>query len=194
MSTLVDRAIAAAGLAPIADARARGDQETLESLSHLLGSADLLALGALADRIRADEVGDVVRVFANVEADRGDDVVQVSPPTGAKGGLALLRRVAIARVAGPPRARVRVDWSETGLDVAQVALGFGASELSGPIANRRGLPIAEEAALKVKGAGMVSVQTLKKREIELLLAHAGRKAVFAAARLTASSPLESPHV
>jgi 2-iminoacetate synthase ThiH len=111
-----------------------------------------------------------------------------------KGGLALLRRVAIARILGPTSARVRVDWSEIGLDVAQVALGFGASELAGPIANRRGLPIAESSTLKIKGAGMVSAQALKKREIEVLLGHAGRKAVFAPARVSSKAVSESSHV
>jgi 2-iminoacetate synthase ThiH len=90
----------------------------------------------------------------------------------------MLRKVAIARITGPHAARVRIDWSESGLEVAQVALGFGASELLGPLANRRGLPIADDAVRKVKGQGMVEVQALKKKELATLLALAGRRAVF----------------
>ena len=75
-------------------------------------------------------------------------------------------------------ARVRIDWSECGLELAQVALGFGASELWGRIANRRGLPIAEGATKKVRGEGMVAVAALKKKELKDLLAMAGRTAVF----------------
>jgi 2-iminoacetate synthase ThiH len=178
MSTLVDRALAAAGLAPIAEARRAGDLARVRDLARILETADLLAVGALADRVRAEESGDVVRIFANVAADLGPDVVVVSLE-GTKGGLAILRRVAIARIVGPKAARVRINWEESGLEVAQVALGFGASELVGPIANRRGLPIADASTLKVKGAGMVSVQALKKKELESLLLIAGRRAVFA---------------
>ena len=188
MSLLVDRAIEAAGLSPLASARRGGDLARVRQLAPALETADLLLVGALADSLRAEEVGDVVRVFANVEADRATDVVAIE---GAP-GLPLLRRVAIARIVSPRGARVRVDWAEIGLDLAQVALGFGANELVGPLANRRGLPIAESSTLKVKGAGMVSVQALKKRELETLLAHAGRRAIFAPARSHLSS--EAPHV
>ncbi len=178
MSALVERALAAAGLSAIADARACGDLARVLELSSVLETADLLAVGALADRVRAEESGDVVRVFANVAADTGPDVVTVSLEGDARGGFAILRRVAVARVTGPFAARVRVDWSESGLEIAQVALGFGASELVGPIANRRGLPIADGSTVKVKGEGMVGVATLKKKELASLLALAGRRALF----------------
>ncbi len=181
MSHLVDRALEVAGLSSIAEAREAEDFTRVRAHAALLGSADLLAVGALADRIRRREVGDDVRVFANTSADDGDDVVRVTLTAGDGGelsGFAMLRRVAVARIVGPRAARVRVDWSESGFDVAQVALGFGASELVGPIANRRGLPIADGAAVKVKGQGMVESQALKKKEIASLLALAGRRAVF----------------
>lgn len=204
-SALVDRAFAAHGLAPIAEARRKGDLARVRELAGILETADLLAVGALADRVRAEEAGDVVRIYANVDADAGADVVFVSLADAGKGGFAILRRVAIARIVGPRAARVRIDWSESGLEVAQVALGFGASELVGPIANRRGLPIADGATLKVKGEGMVQVQLLKKKELESLLAIAGRRAVFAlgtspSTNASSSSPVTSastestPHV
>jgi 2-iminoacetate synthase ThiH len=190
MSVLVDRALAAQGLTPILEARKARDLDRVRALAPQLETADLLAVGALADRIRADEVGDEVRVFANTEADTGDDVVRVSFAKKATAGHAVLRRVAVARITGPFAARVRVDWSEAGLELAQVALGFGASELAGPLANRRGLPIAPDAAKKVKGEGMVAVQALKKKELASLLVMAGRRAVFAgiAADVSPDSP------
>jgi 2-iminoacetate synthase ThiH len=176
--SFLDRALAAAGLAPIAEARARGDLPLVRELAAILWTADLLAVGALADRVRAAESGDVVRVFANVAPDVGADVVAVPLGDVESGGFAILRRVAVARVTGPPGARVRVDWSTCGLEVAQVALGFGASELVGPIANRRGLPIADGSTVKRKGQGMVEVQGLKRKELASLLSAAGRRAVF----------------
>ncbi len=177
-SVLVLRALEAAGLTPLLDARRRGDLARVRELAGALDTADLLAVGALADCIRADEAGDVVRVYANVAAEPGPDVVLVPFADTARGAFPILRRVAVARITGPHAARVRVDWSESGLELAQVALGFGASELVGPIANRRGLPIAEGTTEKVKGQGMVAVQVRKKKELESLLAMAGRRAVF----------------
>jgi 2-iminoacetate synthase ThiH len=191
VSALVDRAILAAGLAPIAEARDRRDLARVRELAGVLETADLLAVGALADRIRAAESGDVVRVFANAVADHGADVVEVALADGATGGFAVMRRVAVARITGPIAARVRVDWAEAGLEVAQVALGFGASELVGPIANRRGLPIADASTLKVKGKGMVSVQALKKKELESLLTMAGRRAVFVTSKGNAEETLHA---
>jgi 2-iminoacetate synthase ThiH len=193
MSILVDRALASSGLLPIAEARRAGDLARVRDLAHVLETADLLAVGALADRIRADESGDVVRVYANAEADRGADVVSVSMADGARFGFVVLRRVAIARITGPKSARVRVDWAEAGLEVAQVALGFGASELVGPLANRRGLPIADASTKKVKGEGMVSSQALKKKELTELLRLAGRRAVFMTGRAQGHAEEPQPH-
>ncbi len=85
--------------------------------------------------------------------------------------------VAIARIVGPRAADVRVDWSEIGIELAQVALGFGANELVGPIANKRGLAIADDATKKVKGEGMVSLQAMKQRELAGLVRRSGRRVV-----------------
>jgi 2-iminoacetate synthase ThiH len=204
MSSWVDRAIEDAGLGEIAAARRAGDADRVRLLARQLEKADLLALGALADRVRADEVGDVVRVYANTHAEAASDVVAVTAVKGQGArGTDTLRKVAIARIAGPRGARVRIDWGDTGMELAQVALGFGASELVGPIANRRGLPIADDAKKKVKGAGMVAVQALKKKELEELLARAGRTAVFVDGAADPAAPLaaaeggvteEAPHV
>jgi 2-iminoacetate synthase ThiH len=88
-----------------------------------------------------------------------------------------LRAVAVARVTGARAADVRVDWSEIGVELAQVALGFGANEIVGPIANKRGLAIADDATKKVKGEGNVSLQALKQRELAGLVRRSGRRVV-----------------
>lgn len=183
MTALVDRAILAAGLGPIAEARRTGDLARVQQASVALGAldaCDLLAVGALADRIRKEEVGDVVRIFTRGAPLPGADVVVLSAEdtNGSSSRGTLLRRVAFARITGPLRARIVVDWASVGLELAQVALGFGASELSGPVVTRRGLPIAEDRTQKVKGAGLVSSQLLKKRELAVLVGMAGREAVF----------------
>lgn len=179
MSSLVTEAIARAGLDGIARARRAGDLAAVREEAGTLVGADLLALGALADAIRADEAGDVVRVYTNVTPDDGEDVVDLHAPGAAqRSGIEFLRAVAVARITGPRAARVRVDWSKVGLELAQVALGFGASELSGPIASKRGLLIAGDAEKKVKGEGMVSVQKMKQRELAALVRRSGRRVVL----------------
>jgi len=117
----------------------------------------------------------VVRVYANVRPDLSDRAVEVHRTAAGEGaGIAFLRAVAVARITGPRAAEVRVDWSEVGIELAQVALGFGASELVGPIANKRGLAIADDATKKVKGEGMVSLQAMKQRELAGLVRRSGR--------------------
>jgi 2-iminoacetate synthase ThiH len=140
----------------------------------------LLALGALADRVRKEEVGDTVKVFTRGTPSSGPGafVVHADEAEVSKGRGTVLRRVAIARITGPRAGRVVVDWASVGLELAQVALGFGASELAGPVVTRRGLPIADDRMQKVKGAGFVSSQLLKKRELAVLVRMAGREVVF----------------
>ncbi|HTQ47965.1 MAG TPA: hypothetical protein VMI75_34645 [Polyangiaceae bacterium] len=177
MSALVDGAIGRAGLAPVLAARRAGEMngEHVE----LLRRADLLVLGALADRVRADEVGDEVRIFTAPPSD--DDGACVIPMEGRElHGLDLLRAVAMARLTGPHAVRVRVDWSRCGLEIAQVALGFGANELVGRIANKRGLPLAEGEVLGVgKKSRMELADLVKRRELEGFVRRAGRTPAFA---------------
>ncbi|HEY1694045.1 MAG TPA: hypothetical protein VGG39_17880 [Polyangiaceae bacterium] len=195
MSALVDRAIEEAGLAPLLDARRAGEG----ALAHAarLRTADLLALGALADRVRRDEVGDEVCIYTRATDDavggdvQADDTVAgagkgpgpiVLPPEGQTlTGLELLREVAIARVTGPRGARVRVDWTRMGLELAQVALGFGANELEGRIANKRGLPMAEGEKLGVlgKASRLEDADVVKRKELEGFVRRAGRTPRFA---------------
>jgi 2-iminoacetate synthase ThiH len=177
VSALVDRAIDAAGLSTVLAARRSGrvEERDVERLHH----ADLLALGALADRVRAAEVGDDVRIYTHAAADDGDAVV-LPAPEGELTGLELLREVAIARITGPRGARVRVDWTRSGLELAQVALGFGANELSGVLANKRGLPMAEGEKLGVVGkkSRLEAAEIVKRKELEGFVRRAGRTPRF----------------
>jgi hypothetical protein len=189
VTALADRAVETAGLGPIAEARARGDLALVVKLAPALERAPLLALGALGDRIRAEEVGDTVRIFANATPDEGPDVVRahaVRDEHGCANGVATLRLVASLRITSPRAARIRIDWDDVGLELSQVALGFGASELVGRVATRRGLPIADDEQRRVKGAGSVAFATLKKKELEALIRRTGRIPVFAG--LPATSP------
>ncbi|HEY1957130.1 MAG TPA: hypothetical protein VGH28_16030 [Polyangiaceae bacterium] len=165
VTPLVERALLREGLLEVLEAR-RANTD-LKSFERRLRGADLLALGALGDIVRRDEVGSAVRLH-----------LDASPPDAiAARGLDLLREVAIARVLGPRAASVCVDFGASGLEIAQVALGFGASELAGPIANRRGLPIADAAQKKVKGKGMVALRALAREELFELVRRAGREAL-----------------
>jgi len=182
MSALVDVAVRAAGLDRVREARTAG--EPVSPGDPLLDQCDLLALGALADQVRVSEVGDGVRIFVGdppaSDATSGANLVEVHVRDIDVGmrGLRFLRDVAIARLTAPHGASVRIDWTECGMELAQVALGFGANELLGIISNRRGLPIAEDQTKKVKGLGAVAVTLLKKQELEGLLQRAGRRAEF----------------
>jgi hypothetical protein len=187
VTALVDRAIEAAGLGELAVARRALDFDRIAALAPLVLSSDLLAVGALADRVRAEEVGDGVGIFAGSGEDGAADVLWIRAD-GVAGRADVLRRTAYARITGPRAARVRVDWASTGIELAQVALGFGASELAGPVLNRRGLPILEGSVQKVKGAGLVSTQLLKKKELTLLVRMAGRVPFFGAAASLAAPP------
>jgi hypothetical protein len=62
--------------------------------------------------------------------------------------------------------------------VPQVALGFGATDLTGPITRKSGDLIDADALKKVKGKGMVAQTSLKRLEIAALLQNAGRVCQF----------------
>jgi 2-iminoacetate synthase ThiH len=192
MTTLSEQAIVREGLWPILEARRVRDLEGVRAIAKTLEHADLLAVGALADRVRAEEVGDLVRIYANTLPEPNANAIDVRRGTTDDGaGIRFLRAVAIARITGPIAALVRVDWAEIGLELAQVALGFGASELVGPIANKRGLAIADDAEKKVKGAGMVSVQAMKQQELAGLVRQSGRRVVVIGPR---GVEIEAPRV
>ncbi len=168
MTRFLDEAIARAGLMPVLAARRAGDLDTVRATVASWQGADLLALGAVADLARIADAGDAVFVHGAAPAD-------VRWIDGAS-ELLLLRAVAIARIAHG--GRIGVDWSRHGLELAQVALGFGASDLRGPITKKSGLPILATEGRRVKGEGVVDLASLRRREIVRLVACAGRKAVF----------------
>ena len=180
MSRFIEEAIAKAGLAPVLAARRAGDLEAVRSTVTSWGAADLLVLGAVADAVRVEDVGEVVRIHehASRALAQGDvETTWVDASTYAS-ELEFLRAVAVARIVARNGARIGVDWSKCGMELAQVALGFGASDLRGPITRKSGLPIYADEKLKVKGQGMVELSSIKRQEIGALVTHAGRLPVF----------------
>lgn len=197
MTRFVEQAIARAGLGPVIPARSRGDLDAVRTLLASLGAVDLLTLGAVADAVRVAENGDVVRVHPT-----GDPNVHWIEVDGVSAHLAqpreldVLRAVALARVTGEVGARIGVDWGRYGLELAQVALGFGATDLTGPVTRKSGALIHEDDLKKVKGQGMVHATALKRREIAALIRYAGRSCEFTDERPlepSASSREESTH-
>jgi hypothetical protein len=178
LSALVDRAISAAGLSSVLaarHARSIGDADMAQ-----LHAADLLPLGALADRVRREEVGARVRIYSP-PPEREPGVVVFPHDDQDLTGLELLREIAIARVTGPPAARVRIDWTRCGLELAQVGLGFGANELAGHIASKRGLPFADGERMGVgKRSRTELAHVAKKKELAGFVRRAERIPVFVA--------------
>jgi len=177
VSALVDRAIERAGLADVLAARRAG--AVSRDHGDRLRAADLLALGAIADRVRTDEVGPLVRVYTSACGDDGAPRIAFPRAGEDLTGLELLREIAVARVTAAPGTRIRVDWTRCGLELAQVALGFGADELAGRIATKRGLPIADgELAGVGKKSQLEPAQVVKQRELGDLVRRAGRVPLF----------------
>jgi hypothetical protein len=180
LSRFIEEAIAKAGMAPVLAARRAGDLDTVRGTVTSWGAADLLVLGAVADAVRVEDVGEVVRIHehASRASAPGDAEVTWVDASVHASELEFLRAVAVARIAARSGARIGVDWSKCGLELAQVALGFGASDMRGPITRKSGLPIYADEKLKVKGQGMVELASIKRQEIGALVTHAGRLPVF----------------
>jgi hypothetical protein len=180
MRRFVEEQIRKAGLSAVLEARTSGDLATVGATIASWGKADLLALGAVADAVRVDDVGDIVHIHERASRRAEVDamgITWVDPPAGVS-ELDFLRAVAVARISARKGARIGVDWSQRGMELAQVALGFGASDLCGTIMRKSGLPILDDEKLKVKGQGMVELRAIKKREIAALVTHAGRLPAF----------------
>jgi hypothetical protein len=171
VSRFLENAIAHAGLSEVLEARRAGDLDRVRTALDVLARSDLLVLGAVADLIRSEEVGADVRIHVARAAVDVDWVAEEEE-------LGLLRAVALARIVGPRAARIGVDWSRSGLELAQVALGFGASELAGPITRKNGLLVLDTESRKVKGKGNVPLVTLQRQNVAALVRNAGRVAVF----------------
>ncbi len=180
MSRFIEEAIAKAGMASVLAARRAGDLEAVRGTVASWGKADLLVLGAVADTVRVEDVGQPVRIHEHAPRGGapGDAEITWVDASVYPSELEFLRAVAVARITAPSGPRIGVDWSKCGMELAQVALGFGASELRGPITRKSGLPIYADEKLKVKGQGMVELSSIKRREIGALVTHAGRLPVF----------------
>lgn len=172
MTSFVERAIERAGLGALLPARRRGDLDTVATLLGAHATVDILILGAIADAIRQEECGDVVRVHPTASS----DVRWISRE--GKSELDLLRAIAVARITASKGARIGVDWATEGMEIQQVALGFGATDLTGPMTKKAGDLIDADDLKKVKGQGMVAVASLRRKEIAALIHNAGRVCHF----------------
>jgi len=181
-STLVARLLEREGLRPILELRERGVVPPAGDVGDLFGRSEILALGAAADVARRRELADEARIHVPTAPATTDDVVVVGANAPAR-GTALLRHIASLRLGGPIGLRIVVDFGALGLEVAQVALSFGASDLAGPIASRRGLPMVDRDDQK---------KLVKRLEIAGYVERAGFRPVFVTETRseTSSIPLE----
>ncbi len=179
MSPLVSHALSEAGLLAVLEARSTGNSRALEALRPHVETVDWLLVGALADEVRLREIGGDVKVFANVAPDRHATCIDFSG-TAADAGIAFLRRIALARIFGPPACRIRVSWDGLGIEIAQVALAFGATELAGAIRFKDGELVAAESLLgHGRRSRLEPAHEVKRREIARFVTRAGRRALFA---------------
>ncbi|HEX9295989.1 MAG TPA: hypothetical protein VF881_09135 [Polyangiaceae bacterium] len=167
-SKLVERLFEHEGLAPLLALRKEGGVPAGAEAADLLSRAALLALGAAADVARRQECGDEVRIYVPAPPPPGPGllVLGASPPAG---GTAFLRELATLRLTGPIGARIVVDFGAVGLEIAQVALSFGATDWAGPIARRGGLPLIDADDQR---------KLVKRREIAGFVERAGFRPLF----------------
>jgi hypothetical protein len=119
---------------PVAEASPSGDPgwpdpAALRPGDRLIVQVDRARLGAYFDYLG--------RLAAGAPAD-----LSFAPVCARPGGLFRLHLIAAARVALPGRVRVEARHDLLGIRLAQVALGFGADTLAGPLAAQRRLPLA----------------------------------------------------
>jgi hypothetical protein len=167
-SKLVSDLVEHAGLSSLLAERERGVVPSGADVDEALDRADVLALGAAADLARRRECGDETRIHVPL-APAASSEISVVGAAAAAGGTALLRHIARERLTGPIGRRIVVDFGALGLEIAQVALCFGATDLAGPIASRRGLPMIDTDDQK---------KLVKRREIAAFVERAGFRPVF----------------
>ena len=165
-SKLVLEALERAGLGTVLARRERGEVPDDDEVVELLAGADILALGAAADVARRRECGPEVRIFVP-SAPPANAIVTVLGEREAARGTELLRAIAVLRLTGPIGQSIVLDFGVLGLEIAQVGLSFGATDLAGSIGLRRGLPIADD-----------SKKVIKRREIGAYVERAGFHPVF----------------
>lgn len=97
-------------------------------------------------------------------------------PVGEPYGLDALRMFALARLALPDVPHLAADVAALGPRLAQMAFGFGADELFGPIVAERALRLGanannpaltrKEAATLIRGAGLIACERLADGALE----------------------------
>ena len=159
--SLARAAIDAAGFGDAVRRRAAGG--ALDAADLVRAAAlDLLVLGAAADEVRRADVGDEVRIHLG-RAPEATEALVVIDARETKRGTELLRHTALARLALPAQGRLCVDFGVVGLEIAQVCLAFGASELAGPLSDRRALALASSGAAPTKRAALAGYVTRAQR-------------------------------
>lgn len=164
MGRIWQQALEQAGLGDVAARALEGKGLGAADLARLEG-AELLLVGSLADAVRHAHRGPEVRVLTPERARVERALVRVEPDLSADGltGEEALRHVALARLAAPGSRSVGVGFDALGLQLAQVALIFGADLWWGELGGKRTLPLLDGPAAR-------------RREIDGLLARAGRSA------------------
>jgi hypothetical protein len=164
--TLAQSAIERAGLADLVSRRIAGPDSSRGDLS-IPADVDVLALGAAADAVRAAQVGDEVHVHSSAPA-ASDQLIVLSfvsvPESARENATTLLRHVAMTRLSAPYGARICLDFADFGIEIAQVALSFGVTDIVGPMKGSRSLPTVGDASKPlVKRAEIAGYITRAKR-------------------------------
>jgi hypothetical protein len=189
MGRILDRALEQAGLSDLAERVLQGRGLADAELVRLRG-ADVLVLAGLADAVRERFHGDDVRVMGVAAAQHDPELFRLAFEVRGEAactGQELLCEVALARLATPGTRSIGVRVDEIGLQLAQVALTFGADVLFGELGGDRILPLLDGPEAR-------------RAELHALIERAGRRVRPEAPRPAvppilvarpASSPLES---
>jgi 2-iminoacetate synthase ThiH len=175
-SKLVHESIERAGLGPVLARRERGEVPDDDAVVELLATADILALGAAADFARRRECGPETRIFVPF-APLANAIMTVLGEREAARGTELLRGIAVLRLTGPIGQSIVLDFGVLGLEIAQVGLSFGATDLAGPLGSARGLLVVADDQKRV----------VKRREIAGFVERAGFTPVFVTSEMPAAA-------
>jgi hypothetical protein len=174
MHTLIDRALAREGLTALLELRLAGtlDAAARASLAARLDAIDVLLLGAMADRVRARDRGDVVQLHLDRPADLGaPGVVEFGAAEAKLSGQQLTREVARARLLGVAGLTIRMDVPALGLTRAQLGLPFGADALIAPL-GELGFAVFDDEG-EADGQRRIE-DLLRERELASVIVGAGR--------------------
>jgi 2-iminoacetate synthase ThiH len=159
MGRLWRLAVERAGLADVAERALAGRGLDAAGLARLR-AADTLVLAGMADAVRERHRGDEVRMFPEEVARRDRSLVALEPSGGPGGAVGMeatgeewLREVALARLGAAGSLSIGVRFDLLGIELAQVALVFGADAWWGDFGARRVLPLfgASERRGEIRG-------------------------------------------